>query len=66
MDTDMINEEITKEEIIALVTEQFELTEKQAQDFISENIDVITDELWEVFLNSVEYYVNDYKSENNL
>lgn len=66
MDTDMINEEIMKEEIIALVTEQFELTEKQAQDFISENIDVITDELWEVFLNSVEYYVNDYKSENNL
>lgn len=66
MDTDMINEEIMKEEIIALVTEQFELTEKQAQDFISENIDIITDELWEVFLNSVEYYVNDYKSENNL
>ena len=66
MDTDMINEKIMKEEIIALVTEQFELTEKQAQDFISENIDVITDELWEVFLNSVEYYVNDYKSENNL
>lgn len=66
MDTDMINEEIMKEEIIVLVTEQFELTEKQAHDFISENIDVITDELWEVFLNSVEYYVNDYKSENNL
>jgi hypothetical protein len=66
MDTDMINEAIMRDEIITLVTEQFELTEKQAQTFIDENMDVITDELWEVFLNSVEYYVNDYKSENNL
>ena len=66
MDTDMINEEIMKEEIIALVTEQFELTEKQAHDFISGNIDVITGELREVFLNVVECYVNDYKSESNL
>jgi hypothetical protein len=66
MDTDMINETIMREEILSIVTEQFELTEKQAHTFIDENIDVITGELWDVFLNSVEYYVNDYKSENNL
>lgn len=62
----MINETIMREEILSIVTEQFELTEKQAHTFIDENIDVITGELWDVFLNSVEYYVNDYKSENNL
>jgi hypothetical protein len=66
MDTDMINETIMREEILSIVTEQFELTEKQAHTFIDENIDVITGELWDVFLNSVEYYVNDYKSENDL
>lgn len=62
----MINETIMREEILSIVTEQFELTEKQAHTFIDENIDVITGELWDVFLNSVEYYVNDYKSENDL
>jgi len=66
MDTDMINETIMREEITDLVIDQFELTSHQATQFIAENIDVITEELWEVFLNSVEFYVNNFKQENGL